>query len=291
MKRILITGKNSYVGNSFAEWVSQYPDKYEVDKISLRNDDWKKKDFSKYDVVLHVAGIAHRKEKKRDKDLYFRVNRDLAYEVAKKAKKEGVSQFIFLSSMSVYGMETGVITRDTVPQPKSLYGKSKLEAEKLIEHLNDQTFKVAILRPPMVYGKGCKGNYPKLAKLAKITPLFPDIDNKRSMIFVDNLSKFLKVIIDNNQSGLFFPQNNEYVNTSELVELIAKYNNKKIKLTKLFNPIINSLKFNSTVKKIFGTLIYEKNISINLYQYVDFVDLKESVKLTEDNNEKNYNTF
>lgn len=187
--------------------------------------------------------------KKRDKDLYFRVNRDLAYEVAKKAKKEGVSQFIFLSSMSVYGMETGVITRDTVPQPKSLYGKSKLEAEKLIEHLNDQTYKVAILRPPMVYGKGCKGNYPKLATLAKITPLFPDIDNKRSMIYVDNLSKFLKVIIDDNQSGLFFPQNNEYVKTSELVKLIAKYNNKKIRLTKLFNPIINSLKFNSTVKK------------------------------------------
>ena len=187
--------------------------------------------------------------KKRDKDLYFRVNRDLAYEVAKKAKKEGVSQFIFLSSMSVYGMDTGVITRDTVPHPKSLYGKSKLEAEKLIEHLNDQTYKVAILRPPMVYGKGCKGNYPKLAKLAKITPLFPDIDNKRSMIYVDNLSKFLKVIIDDNQSGLFFPQNNEYVKTSELVKLIAKYNNKKIRLTKLFNPIINSLKFNSTVKK------------------------------------------
>jgi len=249
MKRILITGKNSYVGNSFAEWVSQYPDKYEVDKISLRTDEWKEKDFSKYDVVLHVAGIAHRKEKKRDKDLYFRVNRDLAYEVAKKAKKEGVSQFIFLSSMSVYGMETGIINRDTIPKPKNFYGKSKLEAEKLIEHLNDQTFKVAILRPPMVYGKGCKGNYPKLAKLGKITPLFPDIDNKRSMIYVDNLSKFLKVIIDDNQSGLFFSQNNEYVKTSELVKLIAKYNNKKIRLTKLFNPIINSLKFNSTVKK------------------------------------------
>ena len=187
--------------------------------------------------------------KKRDKDLYFRVNRDLAYEVAKKAKKEGVSQFIFLSSMSVYGMDTGVITRETVPHPKSLYGKSKLEAEKLIEHLNDQTYKVAILRPPMVYGKGCKGNYPKLAKLAKITPLFPDIKNMRSMIFVDNLSYFLKVIIDDSQSGVFFPQNNEYVKTSELVKLIAKYNNKKIRLTKLFNPIINSLKFNSTVKK------------------------------------------
>lgn len=279
MKRILITGKNSYVGNSFAEWVSQYPDKYEVDKISLRTDEWKEKDFSKYDVVLHVAGIAHRKEKKRDKDLYFRVNRDLAYEVAKKAKKEGVSQFIFLSSMSVYGMETGVITRDTVPQPKSLYGKSKLEAEKLIEHLNDQTFKVAILRPPMVYGKGCKGNYPKLAKLAKITPLFPDIDNKRSMIFVDNLSKFLKVIIDNNQSGLFFPQNNEYVKTSELVKLIAKYNNKKIRLTKLFNPIIYRMKFNNTVKKVFGTLIYD--VEMENFPFLNLIRLDKSIELTE----------
>lgn len=279
MKRILITGKNSYVGNSFAEWVSQYPDSYEVDKISLRNDDWKKKDFSKYDVVLHVAGIAHRKEKKRDKDLYFRVNRDLAYEVAKKAKNEGVSQFIFLSSMSVYGMETGIINRDTIPKPKNFYGKSKLEAEKLIEPLNDKKFKIVIIRPPMIYGKGCKGNYQKLSKLAKKTPVFPAINNKRSMIYIDNLSIILLNIIDKNLKGLFYPQNNEYINTSELVQLIAFYHRKKIYLTSLLNPIIKMMNYSSVINKVFGTLVYEKEISN--FTDLTLISIKDTVKLTE----------
>src|SRR5690606_35554866 len=148
-----------------------YPNDYHIEKISLRDDAWKEHDFSKYDVILHVAGIAHRKETKENKELYYRVNRDLTYEVAKKAKSERVSHFIFLSSLSVYGMETGIITRETVPQPKSNYGKSKLEAEELIASLSDEQFNVAILRPPMIYGKNCPGNYSKLRMLILKTPI------------------------------------------------------------------------------------------------------------------------
>lgn len=280
MKKILITGKNSYVGNSFEKWLENYPGEYHVEKISLRNDSWKENTFSGYDVVVHVAGIAHRKETADNKELYYKVNRDLAFDVAKKSKEEGVSQFIFLSSMSVYGMETGIIHRDTIPNPKSNYGKSKLEAEKLIEPLNDDTFKVAILRPPMIYGNGCKGNYVRLSKLAVKSPIFPDIKNKRSMIFIDNLSEFIRKLIEKNVSGYYFPQNEEYVCTSRLVKLISESHNKKIYLTKLFNPIIYLLKI-KIIKKVFGSLVYEKSMSDIMSMDYIVVNLKESIEATE----------
>ncbi len=238
MKRILITGANSYIGTSVEKWLSQWPDKYTVDTIDMIDGKWRKESFAGYDVVFHVAGIAHIRETKKNRDLYYKVNRDLAYETAKKAKAEGVNQFIFLSSMSVYGVDNGVINKNTPLNPKSNYGKSKLQAEKLIKPLCDDNFKVAILRPPMVYGKGCKGNYPKLAKLAVKIPVFPYVDNRRSMIYIDNLCEFVRLLIDNGSRGLFFPQNDEYVNTSEMVKLIAEVHGKKIILTKLFNPIL-----------------------------------------------------
>jgi nucleoside-diphosphate-sugar epimerase len=281
MKKILITGKNSYVGTSIEKWLGKHPDRYSIDSISLRDDSWKEKDFSDYDVVFHVAGIAHIKETKENAHLYYKVNRDLAIKVAQKAKNESVKQFIFLSSMSVYGIETGVIDKGSPLKPKSHYGKSKLEAEKLIANLENSFFKVAILRPPMIYGKGCKGNYTKLAKLALKTPIFPDIDNKRSMIYIDNLSEFVKCVVDNCGSGLFFPQNNDYVNTSRMVELIAKAHGKRILLTGLFNPLLSLIKRNETVSKVFGNLTYEETLSKNSNTN-SFIDFEESIRLTED---------
>lgn len=279
MKRILITGKNSYIGSRFEEWLAKYPNKYEVDAISLRDESWKEKDFSEYDVVYHVAGIAHRKETKKNRELYYAVNRDLAYEVAKKSKQDGIKQFIFLSTMSVYGLEIGVIDEHTPLKPKSNYGKSKLQAEELIKSLEDDSFKIAILRPPMVYGKGCKGNYPRLANLAKTTPIFPDIDNQRSMIYVDNLNEFVRLLIDDSVSGLFFPQNKEYVKTSEMVKLIAEFHGKKIKFTRFFNLLLKLINID-IVNKVFGDLIYEKDISeykknYNIYDFIDSISLTE----------------
>jgi nucleoside-diphosphate-sugar epimerase len=262
VKQILITGKNSYVGTSLKKWLGNYPDKYSIDSISLRDDSWKEKVFSEYDVVFHVAGIAHIKETKDNADLYYKVNRELAYEVAQKAKFEGVKQFIFLSTMSVYGKEIGVINKNTPLKPNSNYGKSKLQAEKLITSLEDKLFKVVILRPPMIYGKGCKGNYVRLSNLALKTPIFPNVNNKRSMIYIDNLSEFVKAIIDNYYSGLFCPQNNEYVKTSEMVRLIAESHGKRIRMTKLFNPLLRLLK-NNTLNKVFGDLVYEGFESID----------------------------
>ncbi|WP_085990883.1 NAD-dependent epimerase/dehydratase family protein [Oceanobacillus senegalensis] len=280
MKKILITGKNSYVGTSLKKWLDKYPDRFLIDSISIRNDSWKKRNFSEYDVVFHAAGIAHIKETNSNAYLYYKVNRDLAYEVAQKAKKEGVKHFIFLSSMSVYGRENGVITKDSSLTPKSNYGKSKLEAEKLITPLGDDNFKIVIVRPPMIYGKGCKGNYNRLSKLANNIPLFPDIKNKRSMIYIDNMCEFVRKLIEGNCSGTYYPQNEEYVCTSELVNLIAKSQGKKVLLTKLFNPILKILK-TGTFNKVFGDLVYEKSMSGHLELKYTVVNFKDSVEATE----------
>jgi len=257
MKRILITGANSYIGTSLENWLNQFPDDYSVDTVDMIDGTWKEKDFSKFDVVFHVAGIAHRKETKENIDLYYKVNRDLAYEVAKKSKSDGVKQFIFLSSMSVYGIDIGVISSNTIPKPKSNYGKSKFQAEELIKPLEDGNFIISILRPPMVYGEGCKGNYQSLVKLALKSPIFPDIKNIRSMIHIENLCDFVKTLINNKSSGLFLPQNEEYVCTSEMVKNIAQTHGKKIYLTKIFNPILKFLNI-KIVKKVFGDLVYKK---------------------------------
>lgn len=279
MKKILITGANSYIGTSFEKWLKQWENDYLVETISVKDRTWKAKDFSNFDVVFHVAGIAHIKETKENKQLYYKVNRDLVYEVAKKSKEEGVKQFIFLSSMSVYGMKTGVISKDTDPKPKSNYGKSKLQAEELIASLQDAEFKIAVLRPPMIYGKGCKGNYVRLEKFALKSPIFPDIKNKRSMIYIDNLCGFLKLLIDDWNSGLFLPQNDEYVCTSDMVREIANEHGKKIYMTKLFNPLLRAINI-SIVNKVFGDLVYEKRSSEYGTRY-SIYDLKKTIGLTE----------
>lgn len=286
MKRVLITGKNSYVGNNLEKWLAKFPEDYIVDKISLRNNEWKSVDFSVYDTIVHVAGIAHVSSKEKMEPLYYKVNRDLTYEVAKYAKKNKVKQFIFISSIIVYGrksVDDGIINENTIPLPDNFYGKSKLEAENLLRTLEDGSFNLAIVRPPMIYGKCSKGNYLKLSKFARFSPVFPDYSNKRSMLYIDNLSEFLKLLIDREERGLFFPQNKEHVCTSEMVKLISETHGKKIYLTKAFNFIISKLKGNlDIVHKVFGDLVYDQSLSNHDKNYCIY-DLKKSIELTERN--------
>ncbi len=285
MKKILITGVNSYVGKSFESWVQYYPNKYFIDSISLRSESWKGMDFASYDVILHVAGIAHVSTDPKMEELYYKVNRDLTIEVAEKAKAAGVKQFIFLSSIIVYGDSSrgkSVIDENTVPIPSNFYGNSKLQAEKGIRPLECDEFKVVIIRPPMIYGKGSKGNYPKLAKVAQKLPYFPDVDNQRSMLHIDNLCEFIRLMIENEESGLFYPQNKEYVKTSDMVRMIAEVHGKKIKLTKLFNPTLKIMGLKiGIINKVFGDLVYDKSLS-NYEDYTyQVVDLQKSIQKTE----------
>lgn len=281
-KRILITGRNSYIGNNVMRWLMRNSNDYEITRMSLRDTDWRNVDFQSYDVVLHVAGIAHVTKSIKMADEYYRVNRDLTIEVAERAKRGGVQLFIFLSSIIVYGNdskigESGLITKETIPEPSDFYGKSKLEAEAGLLLLEDERFKVAIVRTPMVYGPGCKGNFQRLKKLASITPLFPDIQNVRSMIYIDNLCECIRLIIDQRLNGLYFPQNKEHVCVKEMVRLMAWHMDKNIRFTKAFNPILKRLSNNiSVINKVFGNKAYD--LSMSSYLNYRVVDFEESIK-------------
>lgn len=257
MKKILIVGANSYIGTSFDAYMAQWGEDYRVDTLDVITDAWKNTDFSCYDVLYHVAGIAHQKETEESAPLYYKVNRDLALEIAEKAKREGVGHFVFMSSMSVYGMERGEITPDTQPAPVTHYGRSKLEAEEGLKKLAAPDFRVAILRPPMVYGKNCRGNFQLMLKLVKKSPVFPGVWNQRSMISVRNLCAFVRMAIDRQLEGVFFPQNREYVNTTEMAKLMAKVLGRRVWFSRLVGLLVECLvPVVSVAGKAFGSLTY-----------------------------------
>ena len=243
--RILITGAGSYIGEKTKTYLTgKYG--YQIDTIPTQN-----------------------------RQLYYVVNRDLVVKIAECVKAAGVKQFIMLSTMSVYGKTIGHITKQTKPDPQNAYGKSKLEADHLISKLVDENFKVAILRPPMIYGKGCKGNYQSLRKFALKSPIFPNYTNKRSMLFVDNLSEFVHQVITNQMEGIFFPQNKEYVNTKDMVAAIARIHGKKIWFTKLFNLIIKNIQ-KGIVSKVFGDLTYEQVDLVDCYNFQETIEKTEN---------------
>lgn len=294
MKKVLITGANSYIGTTFENWIKENCPEIITDTVDMIGDAWREVNFGQYDSIFHVAGIAHAdvgKVTEEQKSLYYKVNADLTAECARKAKSEGVTQFVFMSSIIVYGESAGigkkrVITKDTPLTPANFYGDSKVKAEEALQKLTDNSFKVAILRPPMIYGKGSKGNYPLLAKLARKLPFFPNVKNQRSMLYVGNLCKLIAEVILREKNGIFYPQNKEYVTTCEMVKGIAAVVGKNIKLTRIFNWSLKLLgkfggKPGGLVNKAFGNMVYEKSMSEYDFEY-QIYDLQESIRLTEE---------
>lgn len=290
MKKILITGANSYIGTSFESYIKEnFTEQYLVDTVDMLDGSWHEKSFTGYDSVFHVAGIAHSDNGKISKEkekLYYSVNTDLTIETAKKAKEDGTKQFIFMSSAIVYGESAPIgkqkiITKETSVSPANCYGDSKVQAENGLRELAEEGFKVVILRPPMIYGKGSKGNYPILSKFAQKFPLFPYIKNKRSMLYIENLCEFVRLMIENEEEGIFWPQNKEYSNTSEMVKMIAAIHGKKVRLIKGMGWLLKIMShFTGLVNKAFGNLIYEKSMSEYKEEYRK-VTLLESIKKTE----------
>lgn len=288
MKKVLITGANSYIGCSFEHYVQKYySDEMTVDTVDMIDGTWREKDFSGYDTVFHVAGIAHAdvgNVSEEIKQKYYSVNTDLTIETAQKAKAEGVKQFVFMSSMIVYGGQEH-ITKDTEPKPANFYGDSKWQADKGVRELQSEDFCVTVLRPPMIYGKGSKGNYPLLAKLAQKLPVFPKVDNKRSMLYIGNLCAFLCKVMMEPQTGVFFPQNSELVNTGEMVKQIAMASGHKIWVTSLLNPfVVVGMKIPGKIgglcRKAFGSSYYDLEMSECGVEYRKY-ELEETIKKTE----------
>ncbi len=287
MKRILITGANSYIGSTFERCMQVHADSYSIDAIDMVDGSWRKKSFSGYDVVFHVAGIVHENAScASGKQKYYAINVQLAIDTARKAQVEGVRQFIFMSSASVYGDgapigKTKYITQETQPAPSTIYGESKLLAEKGLSALQSPSFRVVIVRAPMVYGRGCKGNYAKLSRLARVLPAFPLIANERSMIYIGNLCEFVRLMILHEESGIFHPQNEAYANTSELVRLIAELHGKKLLLFPGLKPaLVLASHMLRSLHKAFGDFCYDKSLSEYKTEY-RIVSLEQSIRLTE----------
>ena len=281
MKRILITGAGSYVGESVRRYILSTSSDFEIDAVDTMNDAWKEADFSKYDVVYHVAGIAHVNADPKMEPLYYKVNRDLTVEVARAAKAAGVKQFIFMSSQIVFhesqSLKSEVLTADTKENPNGFYGDSKLQAEKGLHELECDAFKVCILRPPMIYGPNSKGNFPRLVKLAQKTPLFPAWHNKRSMLYIDNLAEFVKQAILRELSGTFYPQNRELADTVEIIRFFAKANGHKVWITRLLNPLVWLGSFVlQPINKMFATYYYDPEMSKVDFDY-QLVSFEESL--------------
>lgn len=298
-RKVLITGAGSYIGCSFKQYAQEYyPENFSIDELSLRDESWKEKNFSDYDVVYHVAGIAHAdvgKVLEKTKEKYYQINTDLSIAVAKKAKEEGVKCFVFMSSMIVYGDSAPVgkkkiIDENTVPIPANFYGDSKLQADVAVRELADDKFKVIVLRPPMIYGRGSKGNYSLLAKLAKLSPIFPDVKNERSMLYIENLCEllcqaFLLKSFKRN-AVVLLPQNKEWVKTAEMVEKIAVVNGKEIITMKSLRPVLFfggkvPGKIGGLINKAFGNNCYTAKFSC--YEGLDYqkYGLAESVRKSE----------
>lgn len=289
MKKILITGAGSYIGTSVAAYLQNWPDDYRVETVDMLGDGWKEKDFSGFDSVFHVAGIAHADSGKispEKEKLYYGVNRDLTVQTAQKAKQAGVKQFIFMSSAIVYGDSAPIgkdkyITKDTQPAPANCYGDSKLQAEKGLQALESEAFRMVILRPPMIYGPDSRGNYPILSRLAGKLPVFPLVENRRSMLYIGNLAEFVRLMVENEERGIFWPQNAQYSNTSRLLQMIAEAKGKKIRLIKGFTWALKLMsRVTGLVNKAFGSLRYDMQLSEYPQNYRIFT-LEESIKETE----------
>ena len=286
MKRVLITGAGSYVGESVRSYILQTcGNEFEIDAVDTFGENWKKADYTKYDVVYHVAGIAHVNADPKMEPLYYKVNRDLTIAVARHAKEAGVKQFIFMSSMIVFHesqkLGTEVLTKDTKPCPNGFYGDSKLQAENGLKELASPAFKVCILRPPMIYGPNSKGNFLRLGWLATKTPVFPLLDNHRSVLYIYNLAEFVKQVILREMDGTFYPQNRELADTVEIVKFFAKKYNHKIWFSRLFNPFVWLGSFIiQPLNKMFASYYYDPSMSMMDFDY-QLVNQDESFQKLE----------
>lgn len=268
--KILIIGKNSYIGNHIDEWLKKAG--HQVDQLDVLTEDWYIFDYSPYDAIIHVAGIVHRPDC-RDWDLYKSVNTDMPVEIAssyRKSKKQKGEhgQYVYFSTMGVYGAQKllapSVVDESTPLRSESMYGKSKLLAEEGLTALQDDTLKVAFVRPPSVYGKGCKGGYiTGFTKIARLLPIIPAAyeDARQSFIYIDNLSECVKLIVENNLSGAFCPQDDETPNANRLLEVICSGIGKKYHSSRLLGLGLRMVSFIPLVKKAYGGIEYSRKLS------------------------------
>ncbi len=277
--KLLITGASGFVGSYFVE---NYKDKYEIKTFSFRKDNINTLDCTDIDIVFHLSALVHQMGG-ANKEKYERVNVAQTLELAKKAKKSGLKNFVFMSTVKVYGEETDITySENSECSPQDEYGKSKLKSELELQKLEDKNFKVSIIRTPIVYGYGVKANIKSLVNLVNKVSILPfgKIKNKRSMVYIGNLCHLVDEVISQNKSGIFLASDDEHLNTSRLIELIAKNLDKKVYLIKIpfFESLLKLVK-PSFHKRLYGSLEVDNSITKEKLNLKNRYSVEEGIKL------------
>lgn len=282
----MLVGIGGYIGGKFTEYIKKYYPDWKVDAVDSINRKWSDADFFGYDAVYNVSGLAHANARQGSEELYYQVNGQLPIDVAMKAKAEGVPLFVQMSSQIVYGDMSGLgkeklITAETVPSEPTVYGKSKMMAERGLMALVDDSFQVAIMRPPLIYSEYARDNFPRLVNFAKKMPIFPKLENKQSMVYVDNLCELVKLVIEKNQGGIYYPQQECYIETSKIVADIAKAVGNKMWQTRIFNPalrLLSKMPQLGFIHKAFGSIAYDMKLSNHFDGKYRVVSYEESIR-------------
>lgn len=286
MHNLLITGGSGFVAQAVLAHLKNSPEIH-AEAVSVRDGAWQNIDFSRFDAVLHCAGIAHISPDPSLNAQYDAVNHRLTALLAERAKEGGVKHFIFLSSMIVFGeaAPAGIrrtIAPDTLPAPVHAYGQSKLDAENALHALEDSSFCVTILRPPMIYGDGCKGNYNALVRLARRLPVFPEFENRRSMLYVGNLAELIRLAVLHPVSGTFHPRDGQPRSVSEIVREICSVHGKRMLFSRLLAPLVKLAGKKGIVRRAFGDMAYADSMPDFPEEYRIF-SFAEGIRLTEAN--------
>ena len=279
MKKILLTGSNGFIGNYFQD---NYTDKYNIKTFSFRNDDFESLHVDDIDVVIHLSALVHQIGE-LSKEKYEEINVTQTVNLAKKAKASGVNHFIFMSTVKVYGEESDIAYKNnSICKPQDDYGKSKLKAEQGLKNLQNDNFKISIIRTPIVYGYGVKGNMKKIVNLVKNTSILPlgKIKNRRSMVYVGNLCNIIDILIVKERRGLFLASDDEVVSTTFLIEQISKTLNKSIYLIKVpfFTNILKLVK-PTFYKRLYGNLEIDNRETKKNLDFKNPYTTKEGIEL------------
>ena len=284
-KTIVITGIHSYVGNHFESWLKSFDGRYKCFHLDLRDDGWRDFCFDGVDAIVHVSAIVHQ-QKCDDWESYKRVNVDLTQNLAEHAKSCGVPQFVFLSTMAVYGKGKSLspiyITEDTEADPKSLYGRSKYMAEEKLRELADERFTVSIVRPTNIYGPGCSGNYiPAFMTVASRLPVIPDCyqEVKQGLLYIDNLSELLRLVIENKSEGLFLPQDSPTLSSFELLAAMRRALGKNVRGSRFLGCLASIFRRSKVFMKAYGGVAYSLSHEPYDGKY-RVVDVADAIQLT-----------
>lgn len=222
VKTVTITGASGFIGGHLCRYLSEVSPGFIVNTLSVRGDLEALRSGPTGDILVHCAGIAH--STSNEKREITRINEELPFETARWARQAGYGQFLFFSSALVWGdhQQTVDVGKD-VPEPSSVYGKAKLAAELRLRELSTEGFVVSIVRLPLVYGPGVKGNLARLIDLITRWPLIPvgSRTAMRSLCGVDTIGRFVSHLIDNRLGGVFTLVDAPVVSTYDMGRYIA----------------------------------------------------------------------